>query len=133
MIQVFSVYSVMFIIIFAVVIGVFVAIIARGIITWGKNNSSPRIPAEVRIVAKNTSVLYPRRTREFGHAHIHGATSYHVTFEFLSGDRIELDVPSREYGLIAVGDIGTLTFQGTRYISFNRKIKNIKRYGLDDE
>ena len=47
-------------------------------------------------------------------------TTYYVTFEVESGDRIELVVPSSEYGFMVEGDQGKLTFQGTRYISFDR-------------
>ena len=32
----------------------------------------------------------------------------------------ELVVPSSEYGFMVEGDQGTLTFQGTRYLSFDR-------------
>ena len=47
-------------------------------------------------------------------------TTYYVTFEAESGDRTEFRVSGREYGSIAEGDQGKLTFQGTRYISFDR-------------
>lgn len=47
-------------------------------------------------------------------------TTYYVTFEVESGDRIELVVPSHEYGFMVEGDQGKLTLQGTRYISFDR-------------
>ena len=43
------------------------------------------------------------------------------TFEVESGDRMELRVPSNEYGYLIVGDQGDLSFQGTRCLSFNRK------------
>ena len=39
-----------------------------------------------------------------------------------SGDRMELRVSGREYGLLAEGDRGQLTFQGTRYLSFVRSV-----------
>ena len=44
----------------------------------------------------------------------------HNTFQVESGDRMELPVSGREYGMLAEGDIGKLTFQGTRYLSFER-------------
>ena len=47
-------------------------------------------------------------------------TTYYVTFEVESGDRIELVVPRSEYGFMVEGDQGKLTFQGTRYLSFDR-------------
>lgn len=34
---------------------------------------------------------------------------------------MELRVPSHEFGLLVEGDAGKLTFQGTRYISFERQ------------
>ncbi|WP_412104691.1 MULTISPECIES: DUF2500 domain-containing protein [Viridibacillus] len=45
------------------------------------------------------------------------------TFEVQSGDRIELPVSGREYGILVEGDFGLLTFQGTRYKSFERNRK----------
>ena len=52
----------------------------------------------------------------------HSSTSYYVTFQVESGDRMELRVSGREYGLLAEGDRGRLTFQGTRYLSFVRSV-----------
>ena len=46
--------------------------------------------------------------------------SYYVTFLVESGDRIELCVSGTEYGMLVEGDTGRLTFQGTRYLSFER-------------
>ena len=45
----------------------------------------------------------------------------YVTFQVESGDRMELAVSGREYGMLAEGDIGKLTFQGTRYLAFKRE------------
>ena len=50
------------------------------------------------------------------------STSYYVTFQVESGDRMELSVRGKEYGLLAEGDYGRLTFQGTRYLGFQRKL-----------
>ena len=47
-------------------------------------------------------------------------TSYHVTFEFDSGDRSEFSLSGSQYGMLAEADIGILTFQGTRYLGFER-------------
>ena len=48
------------------------------------------------------------------------STSYYATFQVESGDRMELLLNGREYGLLAEGDRGWLTFQGTRYLGFER-------------
>ena len=47
-------------------------------------------------------------------------TRYYATFEVESGSRIELAVRGEEYGMLAEGDRGRLTFQGTRYQGFER-------------
>lgn len=38
-----------------------------------------------------------------------------------SGDRIEFSMSGSEYGMLIEGDAGTLNFQGTRYLGFERK------------
>ncbi len=47
-------------------------------------------------------------------------TSYYVTFQVESGDRMELTVSGSDYGMLVQGDIGKLSFQGTRYLGFER-------------
>ena len=44
----------------------------------------------------------------------------YVTFQVESGDRIEFIVTGSEYGMLAEGDRGKLSFQGTRYFSYER-------------
>ena len=46
---------------------------------------------------------------------------YHVIF-LVSNERKDLCVFRNEYELFEEGDVGILTFQGTYYISFERKI-----------
>ena len=48
-------------------------------------------------------------------------TKYFATFQFESGDRLELSVSPGEYGMLVEGDRGQLSFQGTRYLGFARK------------
>ena len=53
--------------------------------------------------------------------HTTTSTTYYATFQVASGDRMELHVGGREYGMLAEGDFGELTFQGTRYLGFARQ------------
>ena len=55
-----------------------------------------------------------------GYRHQHLYTSYYVTFQVESGDRMEFEVDGSDYGLLVQGDIGKLSFQGTRYLGFER-------------
>lgn len=48
-------------------------------------------------------------------------TWYYATFEVESGDRMEFPMQGKVYGLMAEGDRGKLTFQGTRFLEFERE------------
>lgn len=48
-------------------------------------------------------------------------TTYYVTFEFESGDRLEFHISGKEYGLLSESDTGILSFQGSRYLGFQRE------------
>jgi hypothetical protein len=117
----FGAFGAMFIIMFVLVISVFVVTFVKGIGEWNKNNNSPRLTVPAVIVAKRTNVTRHRHGGANGHHHHHTTTTYYITFEVDSGDRMELRVDGAEYGLLVEGDLGELTFQGTRYLGFERR------------
>lgn len=117
----FDMFQIMFTLVFIMVFGMFIVIAVKGISQWNKNNNSPRLTVPAKVVAKRTNVSH--------HHHNHGAgsmhhsthsTSYYVTFQVESGDRMELRMAGHEFGLLVEGDSGKLTFQGTRYLGFER-------------
>ena len=116
----FGMFSVMFTIVFVLVIGTFIVTAVRGIGQWNKNNNSPRLTVPATVVAKRTNVTRHHHGGANGHHHHHTSTTYYVTFQVESGDRMELNVDGTEYGLLVEGDNGKLTFQGTRYLGFER-------------
>lgn len=73
----------------------------------------------VTVVSRRADV----RVHHHNNTNMHHTTSttYYATFEVESGDRMELHVPATEYGLLIEGDQGDLTFQGSRFLSFERK------------
>lgn len=115
----FAIFPILFFIMFALVLGVFIFSFAAGIKTWNKNNNSPRLTVKASVVAKRDE-LHSHNHRHETHTHTSHSHTYFATFQFDSGDRLELAVPANEYGLLAEGDVGDLTFQGTRYLSFAR-------------
>ena len=116
----FNAFGIMFTIVFVLVIGMFIVIAVKGIGQWNKNNHSPRLTVPATVVAKRTNVSHHRHGGVNDHHHHHTSTSYYVTFQVESGDRMELHVAGTEYGLLIEGDRGNLTFQGTRYLGFDR-------------
>ena len=123
----FGAFGVMFTIMFIAVAGIIIATIVRGIGTWNKNNQSPRLTVHAVIVSKRMNVSHRTHANAGDVSGAHGyhstsSTSYYVTFQVPSGDRMELSVSGSEYGMLAEGDEGELSFQGTRYLGFERKI-----------
>lgn len=121
----FSVFGIMFTLVFVVVIGAFIVIIVKGISTWNKNNNSPRLTVVAEVVSKRIDVTHHRHANAGDATGAHGyhttsSTRYYVTFRVDSGDRVELSVSCSQYGMLADGDMGKLSFQGTRYLSFER-------------
>ena len=107
-------------IIFLVVFGLIVVIIIRGISEWSHNNQQPQIPTYAKIVAKRTDTSVHHHQTGENMTHMTHHTTHHVTFEFTTGDRMELVVSGRAYGSMAELDEGILTIQGTRFIDFER-------------
>lgn len=108
--------GIIFIIVF---IGIIVNL-SSGLRQWKKNEDSPRLSVPAIVKSKRTNISRHSHHHD-NHSHSHGSTTtYFITFEFESGDRSEFHVSGKEYGMLAEGDIGTLTFQGTRYIDFTR-------------
>ena len=97
------------------VFAMFVVTLVRGISQWNRNNHAPRLSVEATVTGKRTAV----------HHHHHQnytsrSTRYYVTFQVERGDRMELPMNGSDYGQLMEGDRGRLTFQGTRYVGFER-------------
>ena len=109
----FSIMQIVVPVMFVLVFGIIIVTMVRGVGEWNKNNQSPKLTVPVTVVAKRSDVHRGTET-------MHTFTSYYVTFQVESGDRMEFEVSDMEYGMLAEGDRGMLTFQGTRYLSFQR-------------
>lgn len=96
---------------FMIIIGIIIISIIKGISEWSENNKQPKLTVIAKVVTKRSST---RRDDDHNH------TSYYATFEVESGDRLEISMSGREYGMLAEGDVGNLHFQGTRYLGFER-------------
>ncbi len=109
----FSIMQVIMLLVFVLVLGSIIVTLIRGVGEWNKNNQSPKLTVPATVVAKRSDVHRGIET-------MHTFTSYYVTFQVESGDRMEFEVSDTEYGMLAEGDSGELTFQGTRYLNFQR-------------
>lgn len=107
-------FEVMVALVFLLVIITFITILVKNAGEWHHNNESPRLTVDAAVVAKRTRV-------SGGTNDTMASTTYYVTFQVASGDRMEMRVRGREYGQLAEGDKGKLSFQGTRYLGFERR------------
>lgn len=117
----FSIMSMLFPLFFLLVFGIIIFSIIKGIGEWHSNNQQPILNVDAIIVSKRAHTSRSNHNHN-GHMHTSTSTTYYVTFEVQSGDRIELRVPAKEYGMLVEGDRGNLIFQGTRYHGFDREI-----------
>lgn len=114
----FSLFPLFFFLVFAFIMGIFLFALIRSLGEWRKNNHAPRLTVPAAVITKRVS--FSRHTaRSTAGASAH--TYYFVTFEVESGDRFELAVYGSDYGLLAEGDHGRLTFHGTRFLAFDRE------------
>ena len=118
----FAVFPIIFSLMFLLVFGVVIFGLIKGISQWNKNNHSPRLTVLATVVAKRTNVSHHHHNHGVDHVGHHTSTStnYYVTFQVESGDRMELHMAGHQYGMLVEGDHGKLTFQGTRFLSFER-------------
>lgn len=104
-------FEILFMIVFVLIFGMILVQFIRGIGEWNQNNHSPRLTVQASVVAKRSRISGQHRA----------STAYYVTFQVESGDRMELHLSPQEYGMLAEGDQGKLSFQGTRFLSFERQ------------
>ena len=97
---------------------IFGIVLFRIISEWHSNNRSPKLTVPAVVVAKRGHTIHHHDAGELHHSH--SSTTYYATFQFESGDRLELHIPRSQIGYLVEGDRGKLTFQGTRFLGFER-------------
>ncbi len=124
----FSVYYIFlatFILISSAITVFIILMVVKAVRNKKKNDQSPRLTVSALIVSKriqvtsNSTANFGDLSGAHGYSH-HTHTIYYVTFQVESGDRMELPMTGSEYAMIAEGDKGKLSFQGTRYLGFER-------------
>ncbi|MBR0137775.1 MAG: DUF2500 domain-containing protein [Erysipelotrichaceae bacterium] len=121
----FNLMRAIFLTVFLTVFGIVIYVFIQAFRQWHYNKQQPRLSVEATAVSKRTEVSTSSTPVAGDATGAHGFTSssstwYYVTFEVESGDRMEFSVSGSDYGMIAEGDFGKLSFQGTRFLSFER-------------
>jgi len=110
----FTVVPFIMFIFFAIFIMVFVTSLVKGAGQYFKNNNTPERSVPARLISKRAHTWG-------GHGNMSAHTSYYATFETEGGERMELLVGGGFTGMHVEGDVGILTYRGTRFIDFQRE------------
>ncbi|HHU19257.1 MAG TPA: DUF2500 domain-containing protein [Bacilli bacterium] len=116
----FDLFSVLFVIAFLIILSIFIVGIVQSFKQRKKDDASPVLDVEAKLVTKRTDVSRHHQSTNSDHVHNTSQTTYYVTFEVQSKDRLEFVVTGTEYGQLVENDTGKLTFQGSRYLGFDR-------------
>lgn len=130
----FDFFNIFFIVIAVLVVGLFIfvlinmighrklfnGVLRRAADRMEQDDHAPRLTVTATVVSKRSNITVHHHTSDSVYPHT-STTSYYATFQVPSGDRMELSVPSTEYGLLVEGDEGDLTFQGSRFLRFDRR------------
>ena len=103
-------FPILFIAVFGLAFGMIVSTLIKNGKQNRKNDAAPRLSSDATVVTKRTHVWGD-----------HSRTTYFATFQFESGDRLELEIPRDRFGYLVEGDKGKLHFQGTRFLDFQRQ------------
>jgi hypothetical protein len=100
-------------VVFAIVMAAFLYNVMNGIRRRSFNNNQP--------LESESAVVKSRRTNVVRGSNDTTRTDYFVTFELENGDRMEFEVKPEAFGQLVEDEQGKLSYQGTRYLGFERK------------
>ncbi len=101
--------------IFAVAFIIVVSFIFKKISRWQSNNHCEKVTVDATVVSLRSKIDYQNNGELY---HPHDPSRYYVTFKFESGEKKEYQVTDSVYFSFIEGENGKLTYQGTRFISF---------------
>lgn len=103
---------VLVLVMFVAVVGLIVFAVTRAIVKSIRQRRLPVCTVRAMVVAKRAGTLGGENS----------ATRYFTTFELPSGERLELRLNGKQYGLVVERDVGMLTYQGEVYRDFARQL-----------
>ncbi|WP_411349645.1 DUF2500 domain-containing protein [Paenibacillus sp. WLX2291] len=101
-----------FVVVLLMLVSLFVIGFVQTLTQWLRNRSQDVLTEPVIVSGKRQHVR--------GSSNSSASTYYYITFEKQDRSRVELEVPGEDYGVIAEGDNGQLTHQGSWFKTFER-------------
>lgn len=110
---------IIFAIFFFAILTFIIILMVIAALNYKKNASSPILEQHAKVASKRSEVIGDsnmNNNSSFDDTY----TRYYVTFETDAGQRMELAVSGREFGMLVEGDRGKLTYQGEWFKKFDR-------------
>ena len=107
----------------ALIVGVILFALLRGLYIWNKNNHSPRVTEEAEVYTKRqdfSTFMNRDRNIHFG-SYRSIYVRYFVVFQTKNSGAVKLKVSSDDFDMLREGEKGLLSFQGTRFLGFEKK------------
>lgn len=119
----FSIFPVLFLIAFVFIFSMVIYIFIKNARSDAAVRKSPRLTVPATIVSKRTAIRHHTDSTI-------NIMTYYITFEFESGDRLELKASGENFGLLVEGDHGKVTFQGNLLLGFERdgSLQNVQSF-----
>ena len=112
-----------FIIIPIIVIVAFCVILGLGITQYIKNENSPIVATKAKLIDKKCDTT----TSTDANGAVTVNETLYLTFELDTGSAMKYVVGGRIYRSVPLNEWGTLTFQGTRFLSFESASVVVKK------
>jgi hypothetical protein len=115
--DVFDLFGIVFVTMFGLGLLVFAGLFGLVALNmWRFYSKQQAMPIE----SKPATVVAMRTMTSGGGGSFSVSTNCYATFEFEDGERLELAMDSKQYGLVVEGDTGTVVYQGARCKDFIR-------------
>ena len=118
--DIFDIIPIISIIFFLTILILIIIQMARAASNYKKNASSPILEQHAKVISKRSEVTGHSNMNSNSSFHNTTHTRYYVTFETDAGQRMELTVSGRDFGMLVEGDRGKLTYQGEWFKKFDR-------------
>lgn len=118
-----NVFPIFFMAMFCLVFGLIIYTFVKGVKEKRADDAAPVLTVAAIVKGKRIAVHHSTHQQSVDGTPLMASTSdttYYATFEVESGDRMELQLTSRQYAELAEGDRGKLTFQRKRFHRFDR-------------
>lgn len=106
----------------ALIVGVILFALLRGLYIWNKDNHSPRVTEEAEVYTKRQDVsTFTKKGRDVHFGSYRSIyVRYFVVFQTRNSGIVKLKVRSDDFDMVREGEKGLLTFQGTRFLGFEK-------------